>query len=261
MDLRHYRHPIFFYTASIGITWMVLLVTSCKEITNWSPNVEGIISLFVPLLVAVALIVPNASLRFDVATRLFKIRRINPKYLSFAFLLMPFTLLTAQVISLFLGGSTDQFQIREGLGLFSVGLFCILVPVAQELAWRSYGTDSLRNRFSLLNTSLLFTLFWTLWSLPLLSLVRGHDQSLLAESGVLYTVHFFVSPFPFFLIMNWLYYQTDRNIWITVLFHLSARYFNELYATTPTSRVIQTGLLTLLSIYLIKNNKQKFIKR
>jgi membrane protease YdiL (CAAX protease family) len=80
------------------------------------------------------------------------------------------------------------------------------------------------------------------------------------ESGHIYSVNFLVSLFPFVLIMNWLYYKTDRNILVAIIFHISAGYFNEIFATHPMSKVIQTVLLILLSIYLIINDKAFFFK-
>ena len=44
---------------------------------------------------------------------------------------------------------------------------------------------------------------------------------------------FLVSIFPFVLIMNWLYYKTGRNILIVIVFHITAGYFNEIFATHP----------------------------
>ena len=39
--------------------------------------------------------------------------------------------------------------------------------------------------------------------------------------------------------MNWLYYKTNRNILVTVIFHITAVYFNEIFSTHPNSKCIQ----------------------
>jgi hypothetical protein len=77
---------------------------------------------------------------------------------------------------------------------------------------------------------------------------------------MIYSLNFLVSLFPFVIIMNWLYYKTNRNILITVVFHITAGYFNEIFNTHPMSKVIQTVLLIAFSIYIIIIHKTFFLK-
>ena len=67
--------------------------------------------------------------------------------------------------------------------------------------------------------------------------------------------------FPFVIIMNWLYYRTGRSILCAVIFHISAGYFNEIFATHPDSKVIQTGLLIIVAIFVVLKEKQLFFDR
>ena len=170
MDTRHYRHTYLFYFTSIIIPWTLWFFVAYLSHTYPNEYVTltsagGFLGLLAPLLVALVLIIPNESLRRDFAGRIFNLRIVDPKYLSVAFLLMPFSILTAQLISLFFGYSTEQFQFRGGYtfasGVFPVWFILIIAPLVEELAWHSYGTDCLRNRISLLKTSLLFALFWS----------------------------------------------------------------------------------------------------
>lgn len=267
MDIKHYRHPYIFYFASIIIPFIIWF--GVAYLSHTYPNQYGMVTrmgsfigLLTPLVVALWLILRNKSLRRDFIGRIINLHGISPKYLSFTFLLMPFSILMAQLISIFFGYSTNQFEFRGGFtfssGIFPVWFLLIIAPLIEELAWHSYGTDCLRNRFSLLNTSLLFALIWGIWHLPL-SFIKDYYHSNVIETGFLYSINFFLSLFPFVLIMNWLYYKTGRNIFIPVIFHITAGYFNEIFATHPMSKVIQTALLTLLSIYIIINDKSYFI--
>jgi len=63
------------------------------------------------------------------------------------------------------------------------------------------------------------------------------------------------------LIMNWLYYKTKRNILLPVIFHITAVYFNEIFATHPDSKIIQTLLLAILAGYLIIKDKKFFFSK
>ncbi|HKK66833.1 MAG TPA: hypothetical protein VJ946_01430, partial [Bacteroidales bacterium] len=70
-----------------------------------------------------------------------------------------------------------------------------------------------------------------------------------------------VSIIPFVLIMNWLYYKTNRNILVPIIFHITAVYFNEIFQTHPMSKVIQTGILLIFSMVIILREKDFFFKR
>lgn len=60
--------------------------------------------------------------------------------------------------------------------------------------------------------------------------------------------------------MNWLYYKANRSILIAIIFHITAGCFNEVFSTDPDSKIIQTGLLLLLSIIVIIKERDFFLK-
>jgi len=60
--------------------------------------------------------------------------------------------------------------------LVSAWFLIMFAPVVEELAWHSYGTDALRQRFSLFTTSMIFAVYWVLWHLPL-GFVKGYYQN------------------------------------------------------------------------------------
>jgi len=130
----------------------------------------------------------------------------------------------------------------------------------EELAWHSYGTDCLRQRMNLLNVCLLFGVFWVLWHMPL-SLIQGYYHSNVAETGLLYSLNFALSLFPYVILMNWLYYKAHRSILVAIVFHTTAGYFNEVFATHPDSKIIQTGLLLLLAIVVVVKNRDFFLRQ
>ena len=266
--MKNYRQPQVFYFFSLVIPWAIWFWVA--HLSHRYPEqhmivagVGSLLGLIAPLVIAMVLILNEEKLRKDFIGRLLNWRSVSSSYLIIAVLLMPTSILVAQLISLFFGYGPEQFEFREGYsfssGILPVWLILLLAPVVEELAWHSYGTDCLRNRMSLLKTSLLFAFFWGIWHLPL-SYIKNYYHSNLVESGIIYSINFFLSLFPFVLIMNWLYYQANRNILIPILFHLCAGFFNEIFATHPMSKVIQTGLLILLSIVLINNDKTFFLK-
>lgn len=61
--------------------------------------------------------------------------------------------------------------------------------------------------------------------------------------------------------MNWLYYRCGRSIWIAVLFHLCANVGNELFRTSPGTKVIQTLILVPVCIWVLWHDRALFLTR
>jgi membrane protease YdiL (CAAX protease family) len=269
MDIQHYKHPYLFYFFATLIPWGLWLIVAIishsalygYDTLSASLSIAGLLA---PLLLAFTFIFPNTILRKDFLGRIVSLKKVNLTYLYISFLLMPFSIILAQLVSLFFGYSAEQFQLSGSYsfssGIFPVWFILIFAPIVEELAWHSYGIDCLRNRFNLFNTSIIFALFWGIWHFPL-SFIKDYYHSNIVEVGLLYSINFFVSLFPFVIIMNWLYYKTNRNILTTIIFHISAGYFNEIFASHPMSKVIQTGLLIMLSFYIMISDKQFFFNK
>ncbi|MDH5753050.1 MAG: CPBP family intramembrane metalloprotease [Deltaproteobacteria bacterium] len=271
MSIDRYIHPLRFYFLSTAIPWACWFAAayiSHQETrgtyTLLLTSLLGVVGLAGPMVVAFWMMAADPVLRVDLTTRLFRFQPMRPVYLLITCLLMLGSILLAQAISLLFGHSVDQFRFAGGFS-FSAGLLpawvpLILAPVLEELAWHSYGTDCLRRRMSLFATSMLFGVFWVLWHVPL-SFIRDYYHSNVVETGWLYGLNFAVSLFPYVLLMNWLYYKTNRNLYVTIVFHISAGLFNEMFMTHPDSKVIQTVLLTLLTIWLVMKERRFFFQR
>lgn len=271
MTIEKYRHPLFFYGLSTVVPWSFWLlaaylshITPTSRLIAIAVGLFGVAGLLCPTLIALWMIWPDADLREDFKRRIIGLKGVRPIYLFLACFLMLASILLAQAISLLFGYSADQFSL-SGKSSFSAGIFpgwflLFLAPVVEELAWHSYGTDSLRQRMNLLKTSLLFAAFWALWHMPL-SFIKGYYHSNVADMGLLYSLNFAVSLIPYVILMNWLYYRTNRSIFIAIIFHITAGCFNEVFSTDPDSKVIQTGLLLLLSIVVILKERDFFLRR
>jgi len=261
-----YRHPALFYGPSIAVPWIMwsaagYLSRLPGDTHALAVSVLGFLGLIAPMVVAAALTFRDPDLRSDVLARLFLVRGVRPRYLLAACLLMLASILAAQFISLAFGYSPAQFALARHFsfssGVVPVWFVLLAAPAIEELAWHSYGTDCLRRRFSLFTTSLLFAGFWGAWHMPL-ALIKGYYQSNLVESGWIYSGNFLLSIFPFVLLMNWLYYRARRSILVAIIFHVTGGYFNEIFATAPMSKVIQTGLLCIFCFVLIARERGFF---
>lgn len=268
MIIQKYKHPILFYGLSIAIPWILWFIAA--YISHNAPDNRqfvlissglSLLGLIAPVIVALFLILPNKEVKRDFLNRFFHFKTIKLRYLFITCLLMLTSILLAQLVSLLFGYGLNQFHITGSYtftsGVLPVWFLLLAAPLIEELAWHSYGTDCLRARFNLFTTSMIFALFWGFWHFPL-SFIKDYYHSNLVESGLIYSLNFIVSLFPFVIIMNWLYYKTNRNVFVTIVFHITAGYFNEIFATHPMSKVIQTVLLLFLSIYLIIKDKELF---
>jgi len=271
MIIKKYKHPFLFYALAIGIPWTLWFIagyishiTLGNNLHIFSTSILGFLGLIAPALVATFIIFPNKELKNDLLNRFFNFKTIKPFYLIITGFLMLASILLAQAISLVFGYSVSQFHMAGSFsfsaGIFPVWFLLLVAPFLEELAWHSYGTDCLRSRFNLFTTSLIFAIFWGFWHFPL-SFIKDYYQSNLVETGLVYSLNFLVSLIPFVLIMNWLYYKTGRNIIVTIIFHITAGFFNEIFATHPMSKVIQTVILLLFSIYLLLKEKDVFFKQ
>ena len=266
--INKYKHPLLFYFLATLIPWLLwFLAGYISHLTPHSDDnleiasVTAFIGLLGPVAVAWWLIRKDPQLRHDVYSRFFNFSSVKPVYIIVACCLMPVSILLAQAISLLFGYSSSQFVITGHFtftsGIFPVWFMLIIAPVLEELGWHSYGTDCLRNRMNLFKTSLLFGVFWGIWHMPLAT-IRDYYQSNIVETSWIYGVNFLVSIIPFVLLMNWLYYKTDRNIIIVIVFHITAGFFNEIFATHPDSKIIQTVLLLVLTTIIVLNNLNFF---
>lgn len=179
-------------------------------------------------------------------------------------LLLVASILAAQAISLAFGYGPEQFQLRGGFtfsaGLLPVWFTLIGAAVFEELAWHSYGTDTLLSRMSVFTASLVFTLFWALWHLPL-GFIKGYYHNEVVEMGWIHVLNFPLSMVAFVILMNWLYFSTGRSILIAVLFHVTANLTNEVFMTDPVTKIIQTILLLIVAGIVVSTKRELFFGR
>lgn len=271
MAVNLYNKARLFFSLSTFCPWVLWFLAgyiSYSEVKTFVAqlwvSILSFLGLLAPLFIAIYLALKNEEVFTDIKRRFFNFKQVKFTYILLSVALMPMSILLAQSISLLFGYSLEQFNLSQSFsfisGVFPVWVILIIAPVIEELAWHSYGTDVLRFRYNLFKTSMIFSLFWGIWHLPLTS-IKDYYHSNLVEDGWLYSLNFLISLFPFVLIMNWMYYKANRNIILPILFHVSAGYFNEIFSTHPMSKVIQTFLLIGFALYLIYNDKSFFFNK
>ncbi len=266
--LERYNKTLTFYGYSLVIPWILWFTVAYLShlprqncLLQFAQQTLAIVGLFAPTLVALYLFMKDEVLKKDLLNRLFKFEKVEKKFIFLTFCLLPISIILAQFISLFFGHDLGQFYISGKPSftsfLLSPWLILILAPIVEELAWHSYGTDTLRRKFNLFNTCLIFGFYWVLWHLPL-GFIKGYFHSNVIAEGWIYTLNYIFSLFVFVILMNWLYFKAKRNILVTIIFHLMANISNEIFATHPDSKVIQTGLLLFVAIAVLYKDRKMF---
>ena len=269
--IKKYNRPIFFFGLSLLIPWVLwFTVAYISHLPEQSSSLIfiqallAILGLLAPTFVAAYLFLSDKELLNDLKKRFISQKGFNPIYTFLVFTLIFISIVIAQLISLLFGHSIDQFYISGSpsftSSLLSPWFILLFAPAVEELAWHSYGTDALRQRFNLFTTSIIFALYWAFWHLPL-SFIDGYYHSNVVEEGLLYSLNYVFSLFVLIILMNWLYYKTNRNIFITIVFHCSANVSNEIFATHPDSKVIQTILLLIFTIVVLIKEKEMFFRK
>lgn len=266
----HYSRLRTFYGLSIAVPWVLWLTAGWLSrldhqtpALQWAVSALGMGGLLAPVLVAAWLVARDPWLRRDALERL-GTQGVTASGAVLVVVTMPLALLAAVGVSLLLGGSPDQLALRLHssvvIGVVPGWVTVTLAPLLEELAWHGYGTDALTARWSLWRSTWVFAVFWALWHLPL-SAVQGSYQAEVAEVGVLASINFLFSVWPFMILMNWLYYRSGRSIWVAVVFHLVANVGNEIIAADPDTKVIQTLLLLPLCGWVLWHDRALFFTR
>lgn len=264
-----FYHPKVFYLIVLLST--LILCPISAYISN-HPGLENFqlpllfLELSVPCITALVMIFSskNEILITDFWRRLLRFK-IPAPYLVFILLLLPCVICLATWISLFFGYSPEQFSmtkemsVMKGWSFFGLAIPLFLAPFIEELGWRGYGVDSLKAFFNLFYTSILFGLFWSLWHLPLF-FVKGYYQNELWNLGIIYVINFFVSTFIIAILMNWVYYKTDRSIPAIVLFHAMLNFSSMFLLTEQFTKCIATVILGLITAIVITFDRDYFFK-
>lgn len=270
-NVARYDHPVAFYlgaTLTSWVTWGIAAWLSHRPDQTTAmmalTATLGLIGLCAPIAVGWWLIRNDPATRHDVRKRLLWPRKAPALLLLMSVALVPASLLMAQAVSLLFGYNADQFAWRGGFtyssGLLPVWFTITLAPVVEEIAWHGYGTDALTRRMRLVTASLVFTVIWTAWHVPL-AFIEGYYQAEVVEQGWLHALNFPLSMIPFVFLMNWLYYRTGRSILVAIGFHLTANLSAEVWMTHPDTKLIQTALLLVVTVVVLVRERELFFGR
>jgi len=225
-----------------------------------------LLGLMTPFITSLVMILgsKNSALKKDFVDRLINLKRIQPRTLPVFFLIMPAAILLSIALSLPFGGSTNQFQIAEGFS-FSVGavpsLLLLLVAASlEELGWRGYAFDSLLSRHTFFKASILFSILWALWHVPLIFVKNTYQYEILHQN-IWYAVNFFAAILPMGVVISWIWMKNNKSILAAILFHLIVNLTNEMFNITQTTKCIETIVVAIFAVIIIRLDKELFFSK
>jgi membrane protease YdiL (CAAX protease family) len=188
----------------------------------------------------------DAAVRADFFRRIWDPRPLRGAWLALI-LGIPVGLLWAAIgLARWLGDAQASFQVQGGfsenwLALLPFALFVLFFgPVPEEIGWRGYLLDALRQRHQAWRASLIIAAVWGLWHVPLFFIAGYPLQEMRGDAGAL--VLYFALLFPKSVFYTWIYLHTQRSILAAILLHFAINFSGMLWETT----VLADGLLLLL---------------
>ena len=222
-----------------------------------------LLGLIVPFVVALIFIYKdkNTILKKDFKTKFTNFKELDRKTLPFFLFLIPLSVIVSIFISLLFGGSTEQFLFSStfsfSTGVVPVLLLLLMAATFEELGWRGYGFESLEQKFNFFYASLIFSILWSAWHLPL-SFVNNSYQYIIFQENILYGINFYLSIIPLGFIISWIWIKNHRNISMAIAFHFIINLSQEAFEITQTTKMIQTLLLTIIALYIVYKEKELF---
>ncbi|MBN1684645.1 MAG: CPBP family intramembrane metalloprotease [Gammaproteobacteria bacterium] len=263
-DIYQYN-PYKYWSLTILITWISFFVVayfSYSKTSNFLPFM--LIGIGTPFVVAMFMIFGSKSkeLKQDFKERLCNFKLVQPKYWLIVLLIMPISLFLATTISLSLGQPIKQFLLspeisKWGWQTFVTLMIVFLAPTLEELGWRGYGVDSLKQGRSFIKASSIYAILWGLWHVPLF-FIHGYYHNILLHTNIIYVINFFAQIIVMAFLMNWLYYKNNRSIILIIFFHSMINLFSSIFQTEQFTKIILTIILAIIFIYVLITDKKFF---
>ncbi len=257
--------PFRFFLIDFLLTWIPLWLAVAGINRKWFQF--NIIFMAVAGISAVpAALIMIYTARNRELVRDFWRRAIDPSLIpglwwAITLLFVPLLMGLSVLLSLAFGDTLDQLQPNGRLLAAPLGfvlLHLLYGPLPEEMGWRGYGIDSLRSRMNGFWTSILFGVIWPLWHLPLFFIPSSYQQALLSQPVPLF--FYITSMIPQAVIMNWIYFHTNRSVLSAVFFHFMINFIGEAFYISQLSKSIGAVLYFCAAILILIIDRHTFFR-
>ncbi|MDD8020695.1 MAG: type II CAAX endopeptidase family protein [Acidobacteriota bacterium] len=258
--------PFLYIPFVLGLTWLpwLLAISTGQGVENLAVKVLLLAGLLVPALLAVVflLLSGESEENWDYWRRIFDPTLISRRGYREIFLIPLFIAVTAILVAWALGQPLSQLklvsQVKAHLPSILIFIFYTFFvgPFPEELGWRGYWLDKLKNIMSGFRASLLIAVVWAIWTIPLF-LVKGYP--LQARTGHDWLVAFyFLQLFPKSVIFTYIFYRNKKSTLAAILFHFMINFVDQLFELSALTEGIQTLLYLIVATIVILRNRDIF---
>jgi membrane protease YdiL (CAAX protease family) len=259
-------NPFLYIPLVLGLTWLpwVMAVSTGQGMENLAVKVLLLSGLLVPALVALVFIFlgEEAEYHWDYWRRVFDPTLISRNGYRFVLLFPLLITVLAVLLSLAFGQSLNQLrivpQVRSHLPSILIFIFYtfFIGPFPEELGWRGYWLDKLKNHLSGIKASWLIALVWALWHWPLF-MVKGYPlQAKTAEP--LLVVFYFIDIFPKSFLFTYVFFKNNRSTLAAMLFHFMINFTGQLFELQVLTEGLITAFYIIAAVIIVAKNKEIF---
>lgn len=258
--------PLLYIPFVLVLTWTpwLLAVSTGRGLENLAVKVLLLAGLLGPALVALGFILfsEDAEYHWDYWRRVFDPTLISRSSFRVIFFLPLVITLAAVLLSFLLGESLSQLklvpQVRAHIPSVLIFIFYtfFIGPFPEELGWRGYWLDKLKNKMSGLRASLLVAAVWALWHVPLF-MVKGYPLHSKTENPLLLALYF-LDLFPKSVIFTYIFFKNRRSTLAVILFHFMINFIGQLFELASITEGLVTVLYLLAAVILALKNKEIF---
>ena len=115
----------------------------------------------------------------------------------------------------------------------------------------------MQSRYTYFTASLIFSILWSLWHIPLLFVNNSYQYEIFHEN-VWFAVNFFVSIVPMGIIISWICIKNRKSILAAIIFHFIINISQEILNITQMTKCIETVVLIGVAVAIIFFDKEMF---
>lgn len=263
---KHVYQPLRYFILTFVFTWVFWLTAVAFNSEDISIMIM-IFGMFVPAIVSTVMILKSKdkALICDFKERCLNFGKCKVSNIAIIVLIYLVSVGASILVSLCFGQSMGQFSFAEEFSFDGVSIIISLgillsAAIFEEVGWRGYGVEGFAQTNTWFKSTLMFSLIWSCWHLPLFW-IPGTYQCGLREANVWFMLNFFVSIIPLAFIITWVYLKNEKNIFACVFTHMFINFVQESIAMTAVTKCVQTFVLTGVAIALVAYDKKLFFRK
>ena len=258
--------PWNYLLLTLGLTWLFWIPAALSGIPEPAPlpSILHYLGGSMPFVVVMVILFrqENRAYRREYWRRLVEVKRIPWRWLLLLVLIVPAIYLLAGGLDHLLGGRSPGLESRfisAPLSLIPFAFFSLLFgPLPEELGWRGFWLDKLRSRYSGLTASLIITVGWSIWHLPLF-FMSGYPLQEFTASAARLAVYFLLL-LPLSIIYAYVFYRNNRSTISAILFHFMVNFTGSIIAIELQTEWIQLFVYSFAAILIVNKHPQIFFR-